>query len=453
MRRSAPTPFHHRRRPSRVAPLIAALLAVASLLLSGVAASAATPVDQWTGTSADGGNSGTDAGERVLTAAAASKIRTAWTRTDTIGKYPPVVLSGVVYTVGESTAGGTVVPQLVASSPRTGATLWTLKLPGGSAAYGYGTAGSGHTVLVAYRSEPGGVLAIDTSTRRIAWRASFPASSIAGSGDDYPGLPVTDGTRVYITGSSNVVNAYSLTTGARLWTIPFTFNSNGGINGVGGIAAVGGLVYTSGSTSGGLGLVAYNASTGKKTWSSTTAQAYGTPVVAGGRVLVSTLTGVAAYPAAGCGRTTCAPTWTRAVAAYSAGEQTVGSVDGTSVFVTSRIAATGAPACDVRFVGTVTRLAASTGAVQWRTTVGETAAELVRGGDTVWLVNEYRSTANGCAEQDRILGYSTTATGTTAVASISLPSAYWGFPQTLAVASGTLFESTSAFVGYRIPNS
>jgi hypothetical protein len=89
--------------------------------------------------------------------------------------------------------------------------------------------------------------------------------------------------------------------------------------------------------------------------------------------------------------------------------------------------------------------------VQWQVALGDYTAGLVRGGDTIWLFDEYWNAAAGCVQQNRILGFSATATSSARLASIPLPSRYSGFPQTLAVASGTLFESTLALVGYRIP--
>ena len=62
---------------------------------------------------------------------------------------------------------------------RTGAVQWRLRLPA-DGHYGYGMTGAGRIVLVAVRSEPGGVVAIDTTARKVLWRSSFPPATIPG---------------------------------------------------------------------------------------------------------------------------------------------------------------------------------------------------------------------------------------------------------------------------------
>jgi hypothetical protein len=95
--------------------------------------------------------------------------------------------------------------------------------------------------------------------------------------------------------------------------------------------------------------------------------------------------------------------------------------------------------------GVVARLAAATGTLQWTTSPGTYTGELVRGGNVVWLIG-------AVSGQNRILGYSTSATGSTPLASIPLAQRLQNFPQTLAIASGTLFQQVNAapMVGYRI---
>lgn len=382
----------------------------------------------------------------MLTAASAGKVRAAWTGTARIqGPYPPVVLGGVAYSVG-----GTTSPVLTASSPRTGSVLWKLTLPYTLSAYGYGMTGSGSTVLVSFRTDPaGGVLAVDVAKHAVRWRATFPASTIDWIDRSYPGQPSTDGTRVYLSGSSNSVNAYSLTTGAFQWGIPLTHLSNDTIAGVDGFAVGGGYVYTGGAQ----GLLAYNAATGKKLWGTFPAISYGTPVLAAGRVIVSDGRAVEAFPAGGCGSATCRASWTTPVTSYDPSGPVIASADGSSVFLTYRTARPGGPTgCLDGFIGNVARLSASTGKVQWHVAVGSFTQGLIRGADAVWVLNEYRTSS--CVDSYRILGYSTATTHTTPSASMVLPRRYFGFPQTLAVASGTLFETfQSTLIGYRVPGS
>jgi outer membrane protein assembly factor BamB len=436
-------------RGGRAGAIAAAFVAAGALLLTPGTALAATAPDQWTGSYADGGSSSTNAGETVITSANAAKVTTAWTSTLASAQpYAPMVLGGVAYRVIGMTPG-----RFVATSPRTGATLWSLDLPTG-VQYGYGMAATTGKVLVAFRGTngAGGVLAVDTAAHRILWRGYLPAATIAGDGNDYPGTPSTDGTRVYISGASNAVNAYRLSDGARLWSVPLAFNRNGTITQVDGTVVGGGLVYTSGQG----GVIAYSATTGKRVWRSTLATT-GRPVLAGGRVLVNTGngSGVQAFTAAGCGAASCAPVWTANLGSPDYGTLTVGAADATNAFVTYRTTGSGENgACSSVFSGHIARLSASTGKVQWATTVGTNATGLIHGGSTIWLYDEY---INGsCVGANRVLAYSATATGSTPLRSIPLSADTSGFPQSLALASGTLFRQTwgqAALIGYRVPNS
>jgi outer membrane protein assembly factor BamB len=444
---------HFGRLTRRPGTALAIAIAAASLavLTPGAAATATTTVttpDQWTGVYGTAGNSSANPGEHVVTASNAGKIRQAFAapgRND--GAYPPVVLAGVVYSVG----GGTS-PTFSASSPKTGKVLWSMALPYTLSSYGFGMTGTGSTVLVAFRSDPaGGVLAVNTAKHSIAWRAFFPASTTAGVDRSYPGQPTTDGTRVFISGSSNSVNAYAVATGKFLWGHPYTDNDNGGINAVDGFAAGGGYFYTGG----GEGLVAYNASTGKKVWTSDPAISYGVPVLAGGRVFVNAGNSIEAFSAAGCGTSACRPAWSTSVDSYDFDDIGIAGADSSSVFISYRTARPGGPTqCASGFVGHIARLSAGTGKTQWQTSVGDYAQGVVRGGNVIWVVNEYVDSK--CeADQYRLLAYSVTATGTTPLASVGIASAYFGYPQSLSVASGTVFETPndSVLVGYRVPGT
>lgn len=440
-------PLHRLRRRAGLAGLTA-LVSAAALLLPGPAASATAP-DQWTGSLADGGNSSTNAGETVITAANAGRVTTAWTSTLASAQpSAPMVLGGVVYRVIGMTSA-----KFVASSPRTGATQWSIGLPTG-VQYGYGMAATSGEVLVAFRGTngPGGVLAVDVAARRVLWRSFLPASTIAGGGNDYPGVPISDGTRVYLAGASNDINAYRLSDGARVWSVPLAYNSNGTFRQVDGIVTGGGLVYTTGQG----GVIAYSATTGKPVWRSTLATT-GRPVLAGGRVLVNTGngSGVQAFAAAGCGAASCAPVWTTDLGSPDSGSLAVGAADATNAFITWRTTRSGENTqCSSVLSGHVARLSSSTGKVQWSTTVGTTTTGLIHAGSTIWLYDEYIDSS--CAGANRVLAYSATATGSTPLRTIPLSAATSGYPQSLALASGTLLRQTWApatLIGYRVPNS
>ena len=218
-----------------------------------------------------------------------------------------------------------------------------------------------------------------------------------------------------------------------------------------GVAAGGGYVYTSG----GQGLVAYNATTGNAVWTSYPAAAFGVPVLAAGRVFVNAGNLIESFPAAGCGSTSCRPSWSTPVQSYDFNYIEIAGADASNVFLSYRTARPGGPTqCQSGFIGNLARLSAATGRLQWHTATGDYTQGLVRGANVIWALNEYVS--SDCSTDGyRIVGYSTTATNSSPVASIVLPSLYDGFPQTLAIAAGTLFETADqrVLIGYRIPGT
>lgn len=442
--------------PRRGAALLTIGLAVAlvAALTPGAATAAPTAPtsDRWAGVYGSAGSTSTNPGEHILTAANAGKITQAFAaKGRTNGPYPPVVLGGVVYTVG-----GTTSARFYASSPKTGAVLWSLALPYGVNAYGRGMTGAGSTVLISFGTSPaGGVLAVDAAKHSIKWRAFFPRVASPGSDRTYPGPPTTDGTRVFLYGAGYPVVAYSVASGALLWKHTYTPNNNHGINAVVGFAVgSGGTFYTNG----GEGLVAYSAATGKRKWASLPTIGYGTPVLAGGRVFIAVTGAVAAYPAEGCGAAACKPLWSTPVDSYDSDIIGIAGASPTNLFITYRTFRDTDPAkCETRFVGNIARLSAANGHVKWHTEVGDFAQGLVRGGDVAWVVNEYATVQDGqcVGDQYRLLAYSAAATGTTPLAALPIDSAYFGYPQTLAVASGTIFQTVNAptLVGYRVPGS
>ena len=406
-------------------------------------ASAAQP-DVWSGPLADAGNSSDNPGEHVITASTARRVATAWTvSTRSPSSSAPVVMGGVVYHVVAD--NDLQNPRLLASSARTGATLWTLPLPA-IGFYGPGLSAAGGRVIVPFdgRNQRGGVFVVDAATHRIVWTAELPPPANQFIDAVHNNATVTDGTHVFVWGSSNDINAYRLTDGALLWTVPWDYDPSGYAYGLAGLATGPGVVYTGGDE----GIIAFDATSGRRLW---TGAASGVPVVAGGRVFGAGPAGtVVAFPAAGCGKATCAPLWTSTAPGPTGSAPAVEGADASTLFVTYH---RHLPGPGDRIDGVVARLSASTGKVQWTTGVGSSMDGLVRGGNTIWLINWY---SNGKAMAYRILGYSATATGHTPLRAIPMPDEDGGFPQSLAIAGGTLFDQTpgrGALIGYRVPGT
>lgn len=434
----------HRRscRPLRRLAGVSAL--VLGLLLSGPGASAA-PADAWDSADAGAGHGRNNPGESVITPANAGQVRQAWGLDRYAGMtVAPAVVGGVAHHV--VTPGVVSEPAtFTATSVRTGATLWTVRLPG-NATYHRGVSVSGRLAVVPFDGyrRAGGVLAVDLTTRRVAWARSLPAPSAAfawmGPVATTAGPVTVDGGRVYLSGSSNAVNAYRLSDGAPLWRTPFTTAPGGTVNAIEGIAAAGSVVYTGGDE----GVVAHDAATGRRLW---TAPGQGAPVVAGSRVLSAVHDGVIAVAAAGCGRSTCPALWrNRVPEVFHA--PVLGGADGSTAFLTyTRAPSTGG------VVGVLARFSVATGAVQWTAKAGTWLSEPVRAGGTVWVRNEHRP--GGGPEVYRLLAWSATAGGTTPLRSVALPADRQGITGGLAVAGGTVVATTwpRYLDGFRVPET
>jgi hypothetical protein len=421
--------------------------AVLALALGVVLASSALPAgaataDSWSGTYGDRGNTRNNPGEHVITAADAGRLRTTWIATQGTTPYAPPIAGGVAYrVVGIASQEG---DRLAATSPRTGATLWTVPLP---TTHWYATAlaATGHFVVVPYYGwygdKAGGLLLVDTTTRRIVWDKPMPASTISWSDNSRTGLPYTDGTRIYLSGSSNGVNTYRLGDGKLLWTTPASDDGYTVTHSVTGLAVGNGVVYTTGQD----GLVARDATSGRKLWSAAVGGSW--PVVAGSRVLVLASGTVEAFAAAGCGHAVCAPVWQRVLAPeVRYGE--IGGADARTVFVAFTQDLT------TSTKGELVRLSTTTGKIQWSVTSGRYMQGVVRGGGAVWVYDEY-ITGQG-VEEDRILGFSASATGKKPLRTLDLSGTnYEWYPQNLAIGAGTLFEQSngSGLVGYRVPGT
>lgn len=435
-----------RRLIAEAATLLAAVL---GLVLAGtpLPASALTP-DAWTAAGADSGNSLNDPGEVTITAAKAGRLTRSWTNTQS-GSSPaaPAVAGGVAYHIVDRRNVG-LPGTFTATSAHSGRTLWTLSLPA-NADYFRGVTVTGQTAVVPFDGwrRAGGVLVVDLRTRRIVWTRNLPRSTVAWLDNAQAGTAYTDGTRIYLAGSSNSVNTYRLRDGALLWTHRTTFHDNGAPVRVDGMAVGGNVLYLGGDA----GLIAYDAASGRKLW---TGAAGGTPLVAGGRVYGYSDAGVEAFATDGCGRASCAPLWRADFADEHATGLTLGGADSSTVFLTYYKDLYMNPDPAQRRVGVVSRLSARTGQVQWSASMGLDALGLVRGGRTVWLFNEYVRTDGSVG--NRILGFSTTATGPAPLRVLNLPDNDAGFPQSLAIAGGTLFQQTWGYahlIGYRVPGT
>lgn len=439
--RAHPSVFRpHRAGAGRtvVAAMLLAALSAGGLLPTTPAAAAAP--DSWTGSYGDGANTTNNPGDMGLTSATAARVGGTWT-TATRSSSPkaPLVTGGYALRV-VSPNGVNGPSQLTATSPATGATLWTVELPA-QASYSSGLAISGTRVVVPFTGyrRAGGVVVVDVARRAVVWARDLPPARVTWMGNSTAGSAYTDGQRVFVSGAGNTINAYRLTDGAPLWTVPFTTSVQGTPNGVDGLAVGNGVVYTGGDE----GIVAHDASTGRRLW--TGRGASGVPVVAGGRVHGTAPRTVLAYPAAGCGAATCDPRWTAVVGGGSDGPPTLGGADGSTIFATwTEMRDNADPA--LRRIGRVARLDAATGRIAWSVRTGRSASGLVRGADVVWFNSEYVR-PEGSVRQ-RIAAYDVTGRQ---VRLIDLPASRTGFPQQLAVGAGTLFQQTNGgpLAGFR----
>jgi outer membrane protein assembly factor BamB len=421
--------------------LLVALLGL-GLVLPALPAAAA-PTSSWTSPSGGNGNAMHNPGEATITAGNAARLARAWTaeRANAEGGQRPTVVGDVVYFVHRYWSP-TDPSTLVAASARTGRTLWQVALSAPNQLFfPDGVTVAGKLVLVPFQEPRGagaGLMAVDTTSRRIAWTSKVTpnsAQSYAWSGHRV----YADANRAYVYLSDYTLAAYRLSDGKLQWTVRLEDREGVGIALGAGVLYVGYEPRTPGIT-------AYDAATGRRLW---TAPGQGTPVVAGSRVFARSGNSVVAVAAAGCGRATCPVVWTRSFPSGS--DVTLGAADGSTLFVTYRKPVPANRHGDTR-AGVIARLSAATGAQQWTTTVGSYSTPVVRGGSVVWVVNEYRASSGALGH--RILGFSATGTRTSALASI--PAQQRGFPQTLTVGGGTLFNKTNvpqSLVAYRVPGT
>ncbi|HEU5270199.1 MAG TPA: PQQ-binding-like beta-propeller repeat protein [Jatrophihabitans sp.] len=409
---------------------MAAFLVVLCSVLLAAPAGAATPPDQWTSEYAGGANTSANLGEQLITAATASQLTQAWQTANGADFVAPAIVNGVVYHV--INAGNASIPgQFVAVSARTGAQLWSTALPP-YAWYYRGQTIAGNIALLPFEGihELGGITAVDLTSHAVLWSRSRPPSTTNPSNDDGTGGPIAvDSGRVFLNAGNNAISAYDINTGALLWQLDPP-------DGVRGIAAAGGRLYTGGFPSyPGPGLAVYDGATGKQLW--TSPYLYGIPVVVGSYVVVPTAQGVAAVAAAGCGKSVCPRIWSAGITDANPQAILIGGATSSTLFVTATLTDNTA-----RLI----RLNTSTGARQWTVNLAQPSGEVpIRAGDTVWVM----------ANANAVIGWSATATTSTHLRKISLPSNSYGAVGGLAAAGGSLVVDVWPYTltAYRVPGT
>lgn len=401
------------------------------LLLSGLVVAGpahAAPADVWSSAYAGGGNSANNPGERVLTAENGRRVVETWTVEMTRGTtVAPAVVGGVVYQVVTQVGGP---ERFTALSARTGAELWSLALP--KAVYrGPSIVGGRAVIPFTPHLQHGGVLAVDLASRSIAWSRTLEPPPNPGWAQ--VGAVTVDGSRVYVVGGPNDINAWRISDGRPLWSV------RDDSFWVPGLAAAGGRVFANTSA----GLIAYDATSGRRLWSGVGGE--GMPVVAGNRVLVADHQSVFAFAAGGCGQATCRELW-RTSFGQLARQPLIGGADGSVFFATYTL--------DEGRQGRIARLSTSDGRIRWTAPAGRYSLYPSRGGGTVWLINEY--VTSDSKVRYRVLGFAASASGTAPLRALDLGSERAGLGAGgIAVSSGTVVVQTwpDYLTGYRVPGT
>ncbi|XAS76471.1 PQQ-binding-like beta-propeller repeat protein [Dermatophilaceae bacterium Sec6.4] len=370
--------------------------------------------DAWTQGAADSANSGFNPAEHKLTIATAATMHTAWTADD-FGTQGPVISGGLVYYVPfpGNTADATT---LMVKNVVTGSTAWTLQLPLG-VSYTAGAITDGKLLLPFQAAPDGaGLLAVDLSTHRVTWR-----TVLKGNGN-YAGRVIAANGIAYLDDGSTF-NAYRVSDGQALWSHADTASTAAAS-----YAAVGALVYTLGGSN----LIAYDAASGRREWSTPTAQyLISGPIIADGHVYLDEGTDIQAFNASGCGQSVCGPVWDTALPDY-ADNSFIGAAGNGTVFVTwvDKSGPSNWPSY-------MRSLSATSGKTNWTVPVGGVGEPPARAGNVVWLqVNDNQVQAYNAATGSRI---STT----------DIPGAN-GYGQPIAIADGSVvIGADSAIVTLR----
>lgn len=410
--------------------VLTAVLVVLGLVAGG-SAEAATAPDQWTSEYAGGQNASANLGEQVITAATAPRLTQAWQVTGGSSFVAPAIVNGAVYHAVNAD-NASLPGRFIARSARSGTQLWSAALAP-NAQYYRGQTIVGDIALLPFEGwrQLGGITAVDLTAGKVLWSRSRPPSATNPGNDDGTGGPiVVDSGRVYLNAGNNVLSAYDINTGALLWHIE---PPDGWANGV---AAAAGRLYTAGyAGAAGPGLVAYDGATGKRLW--TSPGLYGSPVVVGDKVLVPSYQGVAAVPAAGCGRTTCPRTWSAGITDANPQSILIGGADPNYLFVTATL---------LDNTSRLIRLSTSTGVRQWTVNLSKPSGGIpIRVGDTVWLM----------INANAVRGWSVTATTATPQRTLALPANSYGAVGGLAAANGSLIVDVwpSTLTAYRVPGT
>lgn len=396
-----------------------------------VAGALAAPPDVWASEYAGVGGPSSNEGEHLLSAASVPRLATAWQQATPGGFVAPAIVNGVVYHAANVDDAGNH-GELVASSAKTGARLWSVALPA-NAKYYRGQTVVGNLVVLPFEGwqQLGGITAVSITTRKVVWSRTRPASADPRNDDGTGGPIVVDSGRVYLDAGNDALSAYNVTTGALLW------HMNPSSGWVQGMAAAGGLLYTAGQAGASQdpGLIVYNGATGKLAWKSP--NLVGIPVVVGGRVVVPSYQGVAGLAATGCGHTTCTPLWSTSLPDSEPGQILLGAADAHTIFVAASFSDR---------TSRVERLSVATGKLQWSAKLSVLSVGVpIRAGNTVWV----------SADGDALLCWSVTATTGTPLRRIAETSNMYGVVQGLAAAAGSLVVESwpDTLTAYRVPGT
>lgn len=304
-----------RRLNKAVRLAFAGLTMVATLAtIVAVPAKGADAVASWPKVRFDNANTGFNPSETSLTRANVATLAQDWTGPATRTFSHDLVRGGVVFGGCEQMSFCAIDATSGAIRWKTvlGEPLWLISPPRWAALVG--------NVVYFGVSRPGYEYALDATTGAVLWR-----TLVSNSGADWQSPPVVSDGMVF-QASEDFLFAWDAATGIQRWVMRLNVHDVP--------AVVDGVVYVLADRTGAR-LHALRATTGQVLWASPliATDADGSPIVAGGLVVVATANPggtaglVAAYPAAGCGSTSCSPLWRYDSASPPNGDGTVaGSV-------------------------------------------------------------------------------------------------------------------------------
>lgn len=281
-----------RQRARRRLPVLAAAVAVATLVASP--ASAATSTDTaWGQAAGNASHTGSASGEHTLSRSNAGHLKKVWHHsislpTDYNGRISrPVAAYGFVYVVR-----GT---QVIALHADKGNQAWQYTWPAG---LGVGTPALGAGKIIVSTAN-GYVLALNAKTGKLLWKRAI------GRSGTYDNSITYDGSRVFAIGGSDSVYALNVSTGSVAWR----YRPAAGSHAFGVPTAAKGIVFSfvDSDTSGNpawSSLVALNETSGKKLWqtaqlSSPSIASVNPIIYAAGKLVVTTIhSDLAAFDAA-----------------------------------------------------------------------------------------------------------------------------------------------------------